>query len=97
MLIIWLRGFAGKCLTFNINITQKLCLFKSINSPAPEYLSNLFTNRDSVTFYSLRDTDSKLAIPQLNTNYLKNSVACKDAVVWNSLPVELQQADTVQL
>ena len=71
-------------------------VYKSINSITPEYLSNLFTNRDSVTFYSLWDTDSKLAIPQLNTNYLKNSVACKDAVVWNSLPVELQQADTVQ-
>ena len=72
-------------------------VYKSINSIAPEYLSNLFTNRDGVTFYSLWDTDSKLAIPQLHTNYLKNSFGCKDVVVWNSLPIELQQADTVQL
>lgn len=74
-------------------------VYKSINSIAPEYLSNLFTNRDSVTFYSLWDTDSKLAIPQLHTNYmyLTNSFGCKDAVVWNSSPIELQKADTVQL
>ena len=69
---------------------------KTINSLAPEYLSNLFTNHDSVTFYSLWDTENKLAIPQLHTNYLKNSFGYKDAVVWNSLPIELQQADTVQ-
>ena len=72
-------------------------VYKSINSITPEYLSNLFTNRDSVTFYSLWDTDSKLAIPQLNTNYLIISFGCKDAGVWNNLPIELQQADTVQL
>ena len=62
-------------------------VYKSINSIAPEYLSNLFTNRDSVTFYSLWDTESKLAIPQPHTNYLKNSLGYKDVVVWNSLPI----------
>ena len=58
-------------------------VYKSINSLAPEYLSNLFTNCDSVTFYSLRDTESNLAIPQPHTNYmyLTNSYGCKDAVV----------------
>ena len=74
-------------------------VYKSINSLAPEYLSNLFTNCDSVKFYSLYDTESNLAIPQPHTNYmyLTNSFGYMDAVVWNSLPIELQQADTVQL
>ena len=74
-------------------------VYKSINSLAPEYLSNLFTNCYSVKFYSLYDTESNLAIPQPHTNYmyLTNSFGYKDAVVWNSLPIELQQADTVQL
>ena len=40
---------------------------------ALECLSNLFTKRDSVTSNSLRDIESKLAIPQPHTNYLKNS------------------------
>ena len=48
-------------------------VYKSINGLALEYLSNLFTNRDSVYSYSLRDTESKLAILQPHTNYLKNS------------------------
>ena len=37
-------------------------VYKSINGLALEYLSNLFTNLDSVTSNSLRDTESKLAI-----------------------------------
>ena len=48
-------------------------VYKSINGLALEYLSNLFTNCDSVTSNSLRDTEGKLAIPQPQTNYLKNS------------------------
>ena len=48
-------------------------VYKSINGLALEYLSNLFSNRDRVTSYSLRDTESKLAIPKPHTNYIKNS------------------------
>ena len=46
-------------------------VYKSINGLALECLSNLFTKRDSVTSNSLRDTESKLAIPQPHTNYIK--------------------------
>ena len=49
--------------------------------------TGLFTNRDSVTFYSLWDTESKLAISQPHTNYLKNSIGYKDVVVWNTFPI----------
>ena len=48
-------------------------VYKSINGLALEYSSNLFTNLDSVTSNSLRDTESKLAILQSHTNYLKTS------------------------
>ena len=50
-------------------------VYKSINGLALECLSNLFTNRDSVTSNSLRDTDNKLAIPQPHTNYIKIALA----------------------
>ena len=59
-------------------------VYKSINGLALEYLSNLFTNRDSVTSNSLRDTESKLAIPQPHTNYQKKQLWLRrGAVLWN--------------
>ena len=59
-------------------------VYKSINGLALEYLSNLFTNRDSVTSNSLRDTESKLAIPQPHTNYKKKQLWLRrGAVLWN--------------
>ena len=54
-------------------------VYKSINGLALECLSNLFTKRDSVTSNSLRDTESKLAIPQPHTNYIKIALAREES------------------
>ena len=62
-------------------------VYKSINGLAPDYMSSLFTDRGSISNYSLRDSDSKLAIPKPCTNFLKNSFSYRDEVLWNSLPV----------
>lgn len=59
---------------------------------------NKRSNHDSVTSYLLRDTESKLAIPQSHTNYLKNSFGYRDyrgVVLCNSLPMEMRQANTL--
>ena len=45
-------------------------VYKSLNDLAPDYLRTKFTNRSSVTTYSLRDTESKLAIPLPRTNFI---------------------------
>ena len=46
-------------------------VYKSLNDLAPDYLSNFFySDHDSVTSYSLRDTESKLT-SQSHTNYLE--------------------------
>ena len=58
-------------------------------------LSSKFVDRSSVSNYSLRDTEGKLAIPQPHTNYMKNSFSYSGAVLWNSLPNELRQADSL--
>ena len=48
------------------------------------------------TIYSLRDAEGKLNIPRPRTNYLKNSFSYTGAVLWNSLPVGLWQAETLE-
>ena len=60
-----------------------------------DYLSSKFVDRSSVSNYFLRDTEGKLAIPQPHTNYMKNSFNYSEAVLWNSLPIELRQADSL--
>ena len=80
-----------------LNYTSELILCSTIFTP--DYLSSKFVDRSSVSNYSLRDTEGKLAIPQPHTNYIyiymKNSFSYSGAVLWNSLPIELRQADSL--
>ena len=71
-------------------VLNKRCCSRLLEQP-------FYSDRDSVTSYSLRDTESKLAlIPQPHTNYLKNSFSYMGAVLWNNLPIELRQADALK-
>ena len=74
---------------------KAVMVYKSINGLAPNYLSSMFLDRDSVTNYPLRDTEGKLAIPMPHTNFLKNSFGYSGVVLWNSLPIEVRQVDTL--
>ena len=69
-------------------------VYKSLNGLAPKYMRSMFIFRDTV--FSLRDAEGKLNIPKPRTNYLKNSFSYNGAVLWNSLPVRLRQAETLQ-
>ena len=60
---------------------------------APQYLRDKFVHRNNISNYSLRDAENKLAIPLPRTNYMKNSFSYSGAVLWNSLPAEMRQAD----
>ena len=71
-------------------------VYKSLNSPAPDYLAEMFIDRSNITNYTLRDSSGKLAIPQPRTDYIKNSFSYSGAVLWNSLPSDLRQASSLQ-
>ena len=73
---------------------KAVMVYKSLNGLAPEYMRSMFIYRDTV--YSLRDAEEKLNIPKPRTNYLKNSFSYTGAVLWNSLPVGLRQAKTLE-
>ena len=45
-------------------------VYKSLNGLPPNYLSSKFIQKsDVITSYNLRDSDGKLVIPLLPTNY----------------------------
>ena len=67
-------------------IAKGILVYKALNGLAPDYLTQMFT---------LRDTGDKLALPQARTNYLKDSFSYSGAVLWNSLPNEVRQANTL--
>ena len=49
-------------------------VYKALNGMAPNYLAQMFTERSRITYYTLRGTSDKLALPQPRTNYMKNSL-----------------------
>ena len=54
-----------------------------------------FVNRSDVTEYVLRDSVNKLAVPLPRINFLKNSFSYSGAALWNSLPSDLRQAESL--
>ena len=56
-----------------------------------------FIARSYTISYTFRDSVNsvnKLTIPQLRTNYLRNSFRYSGAVLWNNLPESLRQVES---
>jgi len=70
-------------------------VYKSLNGLTPNYVKSMFTDQSAISTYSVRDCEGKLAVPLPHTNFLKNSFSYSGAVLWNSLPTNLQQARTL--
>jgi len=71
--------------------------FESISIPRDlvEYLCSKFINQSMTTPYTFRDSENKLAIPLPRTNYLRNSFSYSGAVLSNSLPQNVRQAESL--
>ena len=76
-------------------INKATMVYKSLNGLALICLRSKFTARSNVSSYSLRDTNGKIAIPLPRTNFMKNSFSYSGAFLWNSLPVERRQANSL--
>ena len=73
----------------------KSLMFKTANNLVPKYLSDKFTNVNTVHRHNLRGAQHNLFIPRPNTEALKTSFSYRGAVTWNSLSVEAKQATTL--
>ena len=71
-------------------------VYKSLNCLAPDYMSLKFTLRnDLFNSYNLRDSENKLAVPLPRTNYYRNNFCYIGAVLWNNLPTDVRQAESL--
>ena len=71
-------------------------VYKSLNCLAPDYMSSKFILRsDLFNSYNLKDSENKLAVPLLRTNYYRNSFCYSGAVLWNNLPTDVRQAKSL--
>ena len=69
-------------------------VYKSLNDLTPDYLKSLFADWSTISSFSLRNCEGKLD-PLPHTNFLKNSFSYNGAVIWDSLPTNLWQAQTI--
>ena len=74
---------------------KSILMYKTLHGMTPDYLRSRFVYRDDVSAYRLRNTENKLVLPQLRTDYLKKSFSYSGAQLWNNLPVDLRQASSL--
>ena len=72
-------------------------MFKVYNNLAPTYISENFTLRNDVnTSIQLRSSSAGCFIsPKPRTEYFKHSLRYSGCLVWNSLPEEVKNAQTI--
>ena len=67
--------------------------FESADPSRMQHLCSKFEKRE--TAYDLRDSENKLNVPLPRTNYYKNSFTYSGAILWNSLPSNVRQAESL--
>ena len=82
-----------KNLARQLEIEKATMVYKFLHGLAPEYLCSRFAIRE--TAYNLRDSENKLCIPLPRTNYYKNSFSYSGAILWNKLPCNVRQAESL--
>ena len=70
-------------------------MYKTLNKIGPKSQTNLFTFKDVITNYSLRNISSGLCLPQPRTNSMKNSFMFDSAKLWSSIPNEIRESKSL--
>ena len=70
-------------------------MYKVLNDLAPNALVNLFVRKSDITDYKLRGSTTSLQIPFPRTGNLKKKFSYDGAKLWNSLPPDLCDSDSL--
>ena len=70
-------------------------LHKTLNKLGPESLSSLFTYKNEIINYKLRNVSSGLCLPKPRTNSMKKSFMYNGAKLWNSIPNEIRESKSL--
>ena len=71
-------------------------MYKSLNCLTLEFMSSKSVLRSHMfNSYNPTDSENKLAVPLLRTNYYRNSFCYSGAVLWKNLPSDVRQAKSL--
>ena len=70
-------------------------VYKSTNKLAPIYLCNLFTKNSSREIITLRNSDTDLYVPFMNTRNGQKSFSYRGAHLWNELKPRAKNAPSL--
>ena len=81
-------------LSLNRHRQKAILMYKTLNGQTPQYLDEIFTPRRYQ--YPLRNSNGKLFLCKLKTDYLKRSFSYSGAFLWNNLlePIRLSPSLT---
>ena len=71
-------------------------MYKITHDLAPRQLINMFQKAPSSQRYNLRGSTTKLNLSKPKTEYLKKSLSYRGAKLWNSLPEELKNQQSLR-
>ena len=71
-------------------------VFKSLNSDAPSYMSDMFTRVSETTSRALRKSNINFRTPMLRTSAGQGCFSFRGASPWNGLQNELKGAPTLR-
>ena len=75
--------------------TKAVHKYKVLNGLAPSWLADLCVPKSDITEYDLRGSHTSLQLPHPETEKLKKSFSYSGAKLWNSLPTDLRNSDTL--
>ena len=73
-------------------------MYKIFHNLAPEYLQELFQHTTDIHQEALRSaSDNLLYVPKDNIEKFRNSLSYSGSKIWNSIPENIKQCDSVAL
>ena len=90
-----LQALGWKTLEAERKKAKAKMMYKLLNNMGPQSLTNLFTYKDEVTSYNLRNISSSLCLPHPNTNNMKRSFMYDGAFLWNSMPRDIKESKSL--
>ena len=90
-----LQALGWKTLEAERKKAKAKMMYKLLNNMGPQSLTNLFTYKDEVTSYNLRNISSSLCLPHPHTNNMKRSFMYDGVFLWNSIPRDIKESKSL--
>ena len=79
-------------------INKAKVMFKVTHGLSPIYITEMFQIKDSnnnETMTLRSDSNKNFSTPKPKLNMFKNSLSYSGALIWNNIPVEIRNANTI--